>query len=89
MPSPSPPASRPSCRGAEAVARETALLRQRAAVAVVSLVDGAPGILVAPGGRLEAVLRVDLTEQDHVRAYDVIGDPATLADIDIRLLDQP
>jgi RNA polymerase sigma factor (sigma-70 family) len=62
-------------RGARAVAGET-----RVAAAhwgEVALVDGTPGIIVAPRGRLFAVLRVRV-DDGRVSEVEVIADPARL-----------
>jgi RNA polymerase sigma-70 factor, ECF subfamily len=67
-------------RGADAVADETRLLAARAASAEVALVDGEPGIVVAPHGRLFAVIRVSV-HAGRVAAYEVVADPARLAGI--------
>jgi RNA polymerase sigma-70 factor (ECF subfamily) len=67
-------------RGADAVADETRLLAARAGAAEVALVDGAPGIVVAPGGRLFAVIRVTV-DAGRVTAYEVVADPDRLARI--------
>jgi RNA polymerase sigma factor (sigma-70 family) len=67
--------------GAQAVAEETKVFAPRARVGVVMMIDGAPGIVVAPGGRLRAVLRVairhgqihgvDLADEQRSRAADI------------------
>ncbi|BAU81638.1 RNA polymerase sigma-70 factor, ECF subfamily [Streptomyces laurentii] len=58
---------------------------RRARFGAVALVDGAPGILIAPGGRLVLVLRV-FVARNRVTAYDVIADPARLAALELALL---
>lgn len=72
-------------RGALTIARETAVWGRRARFGAVALVDGAPGILIAPGGRLVLVLRVSVAG-NQVTAYDVIADPARLAALELALL---
>jgi RNA polymerase sigma-70 factor (ECF subfamily) len=67
-------------RGADAVADETRLLAARAASAEVAIVDGEPGIVVAPHGRLFAVIRVSV-DAGRVTAYEVVAEPARLAGI--------
>lgn len=81
-----PPGMALEVRGATAVAGESKLFREQARAAAVLLVDGRPGIVVAPGGRLAFVLRVTVAE-GRVAAYDVIGDPDALAAVDLRLVD--
>ncbi|TLW94453.1 sigma-70 family RNA polymerase sigma factor [Saccharomonospora piscinae] len=71
--------------GIDAVARETAVLGGRAAAATLVLVDDTVGIVVAPGGRPR--LALVLTFRDgRISAYDVVGDPARLAALRLRLL---
>ncbi|MET7773799.1 hypothetical protein [Nocardia sp. NPDC005366] len=72
-------------RGARAVAEETVILRQRARVAVAALVDGAAGIIVAPGGRLLFALRITI-DGDRISGYDVVADPMRLRALDIAVL---
>ena len=64
-------------RGARAVAEETRVFTARARAAEVALVDGAPGIVVAPRGRLFAVLRVTV-DGGRITAFDVVTDPDRL-----------
>ncbi|UGT62413.1 sigma-70 family RNA polymerase sigma factor [Nocardia asteroides] len=81
-----PAGAQPVVRGADAVARETVLLRARARAryAAVLLIDGAPGLVVAPGGRLRAALR--LTVRDgRIACYEVIADPPRLAPLTLAL----
>lgn len=73
------PAGSPTeVRGARAVAEETRIFVSRARAAAVAVVDGRPGIVVAPGARLEMVLRFAVTD-GRIVAYDVIADPDRLA----------
>lgn len=64
-------------RGAREVADETNVFAARARTAEVALVDGAPGIVVAPLGKLFAVLRVTV-DDGRITAFEVIADPARL-----------
>jgi RNA polymerase sigma-70 factor (ECF subfamily) len=48
------------------------------------LVDGVPGIVIAPAGRLQAVIRLRFHD-GRITAVDVIGDPRRLADTAITL----
>ena len=59
-------------RGARAVAEETSLFAPRVRVGAVVLIDEAPGIVIAPGGRLLALLCVTIrARQIHeVRLLD-------------------
>jgi RNA polymerase sigma-70 factor (ECF subfamily) len=72
-------------RGADAVAEESRLFTRRAATGVVLLVDGAPGVVLAPHGRIRAVLRLELGPDDLIRAVDIVGDPARLARLTLTL----
>ncbi len=47
-------------RGARAVAEETRLFAPRAQAGEVALIDGSAGVVIAPSGRLRAVLRVTI-----------------------------
>jgi RNA polymerase sigma factor (sigma-70 family) len=71
-------------RGAREVAEETTLFRNRARTAVLALVDGAPGIVLAPVGRLEAVLRIGIRD-GKIYDIDIIGDPDRLAGITLNV----
>ncbi|MQA86607.1 MAG: hypothetical protein GEV03_18735 [Streptosporangiales bacterium] len=61
----------------DAVADETRLFAHRARSAEVALVDGTPGIVVAPYGRLFAVLRLTI-EHGRVTEIEVIANPTRL-----------
>jgi RNA polymerase sigma factor (sigma-70 family) len=70
-------------RGARAVAEGT-LVYARAArrLARPALVDGAPGLVVAPGGRLRIALRLTI-EGDKIVEIDVIAEPESLRRLDL------
>src|ERR1700754_19287 len=68
--------------GARAVSEETRMFAHRARSAEVALVDGTPGIVVAPRGRLVVVLRVTV-EHDRITEIEVIGDPRRLDTLDL------
>ncbi|MGW1175842.1 sigma-70 family RNA polymerase sigma factor [Kitasatospora sp. NPDC002543] len=72
-------------RGARAVAGETAVFGRRARWGAVALVDGVPGILIAPDGRLRLVLRMTVAD-GRVAGYDVVADPARLAALELAVL---
>jgi RNA polymerase sigma-70 factor (ECF subfamily) len=80
-----PPGIASVVRGAAAVAEETVLLRSRSRVAGLALVDGRPGLVVAPRGTLAAVLLLTLRE-DRVTAYEVVADPGRLDALTIAVL---
>lgn len=77
-----PPGIASVVRGAAAVAEETVLLRSRSRVAGLALVDGRLGLVVAPHGKLAAVLLLTVRE-DRVAAYDVVADPVRLGALTI------
>jgi RNA polymerase sigma-70 factor (ECF subfamily) len=65
-------------QGAEAVAEETKVFAARAWMADVTLIDGQPGIVVAPNGRLLVVL-LPTVGRGRITEIDVIADPDRLA----------
>ncbi|MFE0105164.1 sigma-70 family RNA polymerase sigma factor [Streptomyces sp. NPDC059009] len=82
-----PAGAAPVVRGADEVARETVLLRRNARFAAAALVDGRPGIVVAPYGRLLIALRVTVAE-GRVAEYEVIADQVRLAGLELAVLDR-
>lgn len=64
-------------RGAHSVAEETRMFAHLAQTAEVALIDGTPGIVVAPRGRLLAVLRLTI-QHEQITEIDVIADPLRL-----------
>ncbi|MBO1336766.1 sigma-70 family RNA polymerase sigma factor [Streptomyces sp. VRA16 Mangrove soil] len=79
------PGASARARGADEVARETVVLRRNARFAATALIDGRPGLVVAPRGRLLLALAVTV-EADRVSAYEVIADPARLSELEISLV---
>ena len=71
-------------RGADAVAKEIAANLARAAFARVLLVDGVPGAVVAPLGRLRFVLRFTLSA-GRISAFEVLGLRQSLDALELRL----
>lgn len=71
-------------RGALAVAEETKAFGGGARWGQVALVDGRPGIVVAPYGRLRVALRITIGD-GLITTYDVIGEPAALAALDLAI----
>jgi RNA polymerase sigma factor (sigma-70 family) len=59
-------------RGAEDVAEETRRFALRARAGVVVLVDGLPGIAIAPRGRVEALLQIGI-EDGRIHTIDIVG----------------
>ncbi len=74
--------SAPEMRGADAVARA---FKGRARNAQVALVDGAPGIVVAPNGKLLLVLRANVVNGLIVEV-EAIADPQRLAELELAVL---
>lgn len=64
-------------RGAADVATETRRFTARTRAGAVLLVDGAPGIAIAPGGRLLAVLRIGIGN-GRIHTIDIAGEPDRL-----------
>lgn len=75
-------------RGARRVAEETLTNARLARFARPALVDGRIGAVVAPGGRLLFVLAITV-EGDRVVEVDVVGEPARLREVDLRVIDIP
>lgn len=73
-------------RGAEVWARQAVVFSRGARAVQPVLVDGVPGILLAPHGRLMRVLRITFAE-DRIAAIEVFGDPARLADFELAVMD--
>lgn len=72
-------------RGARIVAGETVLLAARTRYAEPALVNGAPGLVVAPGGRLRYALTIAVAN-GKITAYEVIADPACLERLELAVL---
>lgn len=85
-PAAAPAGAATELRGARAVVEETATNAARARFARPALVDGAVGVVVAPGGRLLVALALTI-EGDAIVEIDVIADPARLRRLDIAVLD--
>jgi RNA polymerase sigma-70 factor (ECF subfamily) len=72
-------------RGAVPVARQALIFASNARFARIALVDGAIGIIVAPGGRLATVLAFEIGE--HIRGIEIITEPDRLRRLDLAVLD--
>ena len=59
-------------RGAKAVAEETRRFAVRARAGVVVLVDGAPGIAIAPARHVEALLQIGI-QDGRIATIDIVG----------------
>jgi RNA polymerase sigma-70 factor (ECF subfamily) len=73
-------------RGAAAVAGGARAASARAEYGRVALVNGTPGLVMAPRGRLVVALAFTYSG-DKITGIDVIADPARLAGLDLGLLD--
>jgi RNA polymerase sigma factor (sigma-70 family) len=76
------PAGTRVVRGAAAVASQALGFARRAPSASTALVDGAPGLVVAPHGRPAWVLRFALTG-DRIARIEVLSGPARLETLDL------
>jgi RNA polymerase sigma factor (sigma-70 family) len=73
-------------RGAQAVAANARAFSANARYAEPALVDGAVGIVVAPGGRLALVLRFGVAG-GKITAIDIEADPSRLQRLELAVLD--
>jgi RNA polymerase sigma factor (sigma-70 family) len=82
----STPAGKPAkLHGATAVLGGARAASARAAHSSLALVNGSPGIVFAPLGKLELVLALTIAG-DKITRIDVIADPARLEELDLALL---
>ncbi|MGE2815153.1 sigma-70 family RNA polymerase sigma factor [Mycobacterium heidelbergense] len=65
-------------RGAREVAEETRRFALRARAGVVLLIDGAPGVVIAPRGRPQIMLRIGIGTDDRIHTIDITGDAESL-----------
>jgi RNA polymerase sigma factor (sigma-70 family) len=65
-------------RGAREVAEETRRFAQRARAGVVMLVDGLPGIVIAPHGRAQILLHIGIGVDNHIDVIDITADAGHL-----------
>ncbi|WP_067450239.1 sigma-70 family RNA polymerase sigma factor [Actinomadura macra] len=72
-------------RGARHIAEETRGNAARARFARPALINGVPGVVVAPRGRLQIVLRLRI-DGERVAAIDVVGDPDRLRALDLAVI---
>ena len=78
-------------RGAQAVARGARAAAMRSGFGRLALVNGAPGLVMAPGGRLVVALAFTFAEDaedggSKITGIDVIADPERLAGLDLAVL---
>jgi RNA polymerase sigma-70 factor (ECF subfamily) len=60
--------------GATNVAEETRRFTQRARAGAVLLIDGVPGIVIAPRGRAQAMLLIGVGADNRIHTIDITGD---------------
>lgn len=72
-------------RGAEVWARQAIAFSRGARFVQPVLVDGVPGVVLAPHGRLMRVLRFTFAE-DRIVSIDIVGDPEDLGRMDLAVL---
>ncbi len=82
----SPSGAALTVRGAAAVAGGARAASARARYGSIALVNGAPGLIMAPRGRLLIALAFTFSG-DKISQIDVIADPDRLAALDLALLD--
>ncbi|WP_272896354.1 sigma factor-like helix-turn-helix DNA-binding protein, partial [Mycobacterium montefiorense] len=61
-------------RGAREVAEETRRFATRAQRGVVMLIDGVPGVVIAPRGRAQILLRLGIGADNRIHAIDISAD---------------
>jgi RNA polymerase sigma-70 factor, ECF subfamily len=65
-------------RGAREVAEETRRFAQRARAGAVLLIDGVPGIVIAPRGSAQALLEIGIGADNRIHMIDITGDAGRL-----------
>ncbi|WNG95726.1 hypothetical protein [Mycobacterium sp. ITM-2016-00318] len=73
-------------RGRVDVASRASMFAANSVHADVALIDGEPGVVVAPEGRLTLVLRFDVGA-DRIVHIDIEADPHRLCDLELAVLD--
>jgi RNA polymerase sigma factor (sigma-70 family) len=73
-------------QGGVDVASRASMFAANSAHAEVALIDGEPGVVVAPDGRLTLVLRFDVGA-DRIIHIDIEADPHRLRDLELAVLD--
>jgi RNA polymerase sigma-70 factor (ECF subfamily) len=80
-----PPGMTDTLVGAATVSRGAVLASRRARYSGIALIDGSPGIVMAPQGRLALVL-VFTVPDDKITRIEIISDPDHLARMDLAVL---
>jgi len=76
-------------RGAREVAEETRRFAQRARAGAVVLVDGSPGIVIAPHGRPEALLLIGVDADERIRTIEITADAGRIRRAELTLPRRP
>lgn len=74
-------------RGARIAAQQAITFSRGATAARLALIDGVPGLIVAPRGKLTRILRFSFSE-NAIAQLEVLADPAVLAEMQIAILDE-
>lgn len=74
-------------RGARIAAQQAITFSRGATAARLALIDGVPGLIVAPRGKLTRILRFTFAE-NAIAQLEVLADPAVLAEMQISILDE-
>jgi RNA polymerase sigma-70 factor (ECF subfamily) len=74
-------------RGARIAAQQAINFSRGATAARLALIDGVPGLIVAPRGKLTRILRFSFAD-NAIAQLEVLADPAVLAEIEITILDE-
>lgn len=82
-----PPGVPGELRGARDVAAQTIAFGQRSRLAETALVNGEPGVILAPAGRLRLAIRFTISA-GRIREYQVIAEPARLRGLSLAVLDR-
>ena len=80
------PGGQREVHGAEVWARQAVVFARGARFVEPVLVDGVPGMLLAPHGRLMRALRFTFAG-DRIAAMEVIGDPARLRELELAVME--
>ena len=83
---PMPPGLEREVHGARAVAKQARIFAARAKFARPALINGTPGLVVAPGGRPIAVGGFTVADGKIVE-IDILADPERLRELDLTALD--
>jgi RNA polymerase sigma-70 factor (ECF subfamily) len=73
-------------RGARIAAQQAITFSRGATAARLALIDGVPGLIVAPRGKLTRILRFSFAD-NAIAQLEVLADPAAFAEMEIALLD--